>query len=207
MTTLFWVLFWYCVVERLGELAVSRRNQTSMKANGFSEKESSTGVRWMIALHASWYVAMIVEVVSFHAQLPAALKYGAAGAFLAAQVLRFWALTTLGSFWNISVVTTDQVAPLFVSHGPYRFIRHPNYLVVIVEIATLPLVGGAVWTSSIFTLLNALVLARRIPLEESHLFRISGYRDVMGGKGRFIPRNLFGRRCAQHLIRKDELSS
>lgn len=194
MSTVFWVLFACCVLERLGELVISRRNQDKMKASGFSEKETSSGVRWMIALHTSWYVAMLVEVVSFPSMIPAVLGYGAAAAFVLAQVLRFWALRTLGSFWNISVVTTDQAGPRFVSHGPYRFIRHPNYLVVIIEIATLPLVGGAVWTSLIFTFLNGLVLARRIPLEESHLFRVSGYRDVMGAKGRFIPRGLFGRR-------------
>jgi methyltransferase len=192
MTTLFWTLFAYCVFERLGELVVSRRNQKRMKASGFSEKETLGGVRCMVALHFSWYVAMLIEVPNFPSQIPAGVAWFAASAFLLAQVLRFWALRTLGEFWNISVVTTDHDGPRFVSHGPYRFIRHPNYLVVIIELATLPLVGGAVWTSLIFSVLNALVLARRIPLEESHLFRVSGYRDVMGEKGRFIPRGLFG---------------
>ncbi len=147
----------------------------------------------MIALHTSWYVGMLIEAIWWSALLPAPIYYAAAGFFLAAQILRFWTLRTLGAFWNISVVTTDQSIPAFVSHGPYRFIRHPNYFVVVIEIATLPLVGGAVWTSCIFTILNGLVLARRIPLEESHLFRISGYRDVMGEKGRFIPRGLLRR--------------
>lgn len=194
MTTLFWVLFAYCAAERLGELVVSRRNQKRMKANGFSEKETSAGMRCMVALHVFWYVAMLIEVSSSPSAVPQGLAWFAASAFLVSQVLRFWALRTLGEFWNISVVTTDHDAPRFVSHGPYRFIRHPNYLVVIIELATLPLVGGAVWTSLIFSLLNALLLARRIPLEESHLFRVAGYRDVMGAKGRFIPRGLFGRR-------------
>jgi methyltransferase len=194
MTTLFWTLFAYCVVERLGELVVSRRNQHRMKASGFSEKETPAGVRCMVGMHSLWYVAMLVEVSSFPSAIPASTTWFAASAFLLAQVLRFWTLRTLGEFWNISVVTTDQDAPRFVSHGPYRFIRHPNYVVVIIELATLPLVGGAVWTSLTFSVLNALVLARRIPLEESHLFRVSGYRDVMEAKGRFIPRGLFGRR-------------
>lgn len=194
MSPLFWVLFGYCVLERLGELVVSRRNQKRMKRSGFSEKETTAGVRWMVALHTSWYVAMLVEVIWAPCSLPTPIYYGAACLFLAAQMLRFWALRTLGSFWNISVVTTDQSVPAFVADGPYRFIRHPNYLVVVAEIATLPLVGGAVWTACIWTILNGLVLARRIPLEESHLFRISGYRDVMGGKGRFVPRVLLRRR-------------
>ena len=194
MSPLFRVFFLYCVLERLGELVVSRRNQKRMKESGFSERETTAGVRWMIALHTSWYVAMLVEVIWAPSSLPTPIYYGAAWLFLAAQMIRFWALRSLGTFWNNSVVTTDQNSPAFVSHGPYRFIRHPNYLVVITEIATLPLVGGAVWTACIWTVLNGLVLARRIPLEESHLFRISGYRDVMGGKGRFIPRVLLRRR-------------
>jgi methyltransferase len=165
-----------------------------MRSNGFSERETPAGIRWMIALHALWYVAMAVEVGIFPTAIPRGVQFFAVGVFLAAQIVRFWALRALGTFWNISVVTTDQNSPQFVSHGPYRYIRHPNYLVVILEIATLPLVGGAVWTSLIFSLLNVLVLARRIPLEESHLFRVSGYRDVMEAKGRFIPRGLFGRR-------------
>lgn len=194
MTTLFWVLYIYCVMERLGELVVSRRNQAKMISDGFSEKESQSGVRVMVVMHSAWYVAMIGEVLFSPTRLPFALMFGATVVFIAAQGLRFWALLTLGSFWNISVVTTDQVAPRFVSNGPYRFIRHPNYLVVVAEIATLPLVGGALWTALVFSSLNALVLARRIPLEESHLFRIPGYRDSMGMKGRFIPRGLLGGR-------------
>jgi methyltransferase len=130
---------------------------------------------------------MMVEALFRPTPLPVEVATGATLLFLIAQVLRFWALRTLGSYWNISVLTTDGFAPRFVADGPYRFIRHPNYLVVIVEIATLPLVGGAVWTSILFSALNGIVLYRRIPLEESHLFRIPGYREVMGMKGRFFP--------------------
>jgi methyltransferase len=165
-----------------------------MISDGFSEKESQSGVRVMVVMHSAWYVAMIGEVFFAPMPLPSVVLLGSAFVFIAAQCLRFWALRTLGSFWNISVVTTDQVSPRFVSDGPYRFIRHPNYLVVITEIATLPLVGGAVWTSLVFSLLNALVLYRRIPLEESYLFLIPGYRDNMGVKGRFVPRGIFGGR-------------
>lgn len=194
MKIVFWTLYIYCVVERLGELIVSRRNQYEMKAEGFSERESQGGLRVMVAMHASWYLAMAYEAVFHPALLPSLVTWGALALFLGAQVLRFWALRTLGSFWNISVVTTNQDAPRFVSDGPYKFIRHPNYVVVIVEIATLPLLGGALWTAILFSILNALVLRRRISLEESYLFQISGYREVMGPKGRFLPRSASGGR-------------
>jgi methyltransferase len=71
-------------------------------------------------------------------------------------------------------------------------VRHPNYLVVITEIATLPLVGGAYRTALTFSLLNALILQRRISQEEQQLFKVPGYRETMGNKPRFLPsiRNL-----------------
>lgn len=186
--TVFWVLYIYCVLERLGELVVSRRNQAAMKAQGFSEKENTRGLRLMVVMHLGWYLGMLYEVIAAPSQVSSWAAQIALVLFLAAQVLRFWTLKTLGSFWNISVVTTDENAPRFVSEGPYRFIRHPNYLVVIIEIATLPLLGGAVWTALLFSALNGAVLVRRISLEESFLFQIPGYREAMGSKGRFFPR-------------------
>lgn len=186
--TVFWLLYIYCVVERLGELVVSRRNQATMKRQGFSEKESARGLRMMVVMHLGWYLGMLCEVFVSPSCVPLWAAQIALILFLAAQVLRFWTLQTLGSFWNISVVTTDERVPRFVSGGPYRFIRHPNYLVVIVEIATLPLLGGAVWTALLFSALNGAVLCRRIALEESFLFQIPGYREAMGSKGRFFPR-------------------
>jgi methyltransferase len=190
MISLFWVLYGYCVMERLGELVVSRRNQARMVSRGFSEKESPGGLWLMIAMHTGWYVSMAYEAMVAPKPIPATLAVIAGMLFLCAQVLRFWALRTLGSFWNISVMTSDRAAPEFVSDGPYRFIRHPNYLVVIVELASLPLIGGAAWTALGFSILNACVLWRRIPLEESHLLRLPGYREVMGMKGRFFPRTI-----------------
>lgn len=192
MMTIFWVLYGYCVLERIGELVVSRRNQKAMRSRGFSEKESATGLRVMVAMHASWYLCMACEALISPTVVPLIVALVAALSFGLAQGLRFWALRTLGTFWNISVMTSDQSPRAFVSDGPYRFIRHPNYLVVIVEIASLPLLGGAVWTAILFSILNGFVLYRRIPLEESHLLTVPGYREAMGMKGRFFPRRVEG---------------
>jgi methyltransferase len=159
-----------------------------MASQGFSEKESSTGMRAMVVLHACWYVTMILESTLLPRSIPYSVQLVALAIFLGAQLLRFWTLRTLGMYWNISVMTTDEAAPRFVSDGPYRFIRHPNYLVVITELATLPLLGGALLTSVCFTALNALLLRRRIALEEAHLFAIPGYQERLGMLGRLIPR-------------------
>jgi methyltransferase len=187
MNAIFWLLFGYCLAERLFELFVSRRNQRSMKERGFSEKESASGMRAMIILHGSWYVGILLERLFTPTMMPMPLWTTATAVFLAAQAVRFWTLRTLGSFWNISVMTTDSDAPLFVSEGPYRYIRHPNYLVVIIELATLPVIGNAPYVAVFFTILNALLLRRRITLEEAHLFSISGYKEEMASKARFIP--------------------
>lgn len=188
MTAIFWSLYLYCLLERIAELFISRRNQQRMRAQGFSEKESAAGMRFMVVVHVGWYVTMAGEALWYPYPLPSVVEQLALIAFLAAQLLRFWALRTLGTYWNISVVTTDRETPQFVSDGPYRYIRHPNYLVVITEILTLPLIGGSLVTALIFSTLNAIVLYRRIRLEEVFLLRIPGYGEVMGGKGRFLPR-------------------
>jgi methyltransferase len=188
MRGVFWVLFSYCVVERVAELFISRGNRAQMQRSGFIENESKLGLTSMIVLHAAWYVAMCQEVIFRPSEILPIMRYLVVGAFVVAQALRFWTLSSLGGFWNISVMTKDTTREMFVSSGPYRYIRHPNYLVVIVEILALPLAGGAVLTAVVFTILNAVLLARRIKIEEGQLFLIPGYRDAMGAKNRFLPK-------------------
>jgi methyltransferase len=105
---------------------------------------------------------------------------------LGANALRIWSIRTLGAHWNVRVV--DSAAFGVVSTGPYRFIRHPNYLAVFVELAFLPLVQGAWITAALGTALHVAVLRRRIVLEESVLFGDSAYVASMGHKPRFLRR-------------------
>lgn len=187
MTTIFWTLFSYCLVERLLELISSRNNQDAMRAQGFQESETASGMRAMIALHACWYLSLLGETLLAPRFLPFGVQFGAIVAFLGAQGLRVWTLTTLGRYWNVSVLTNRAVANNFISHGPYRFIRHPNYAVVIVEIFTLPLIGNAPLTAVLFSVANGALLRRRISLEERSLLEIPGYKEAMGSKPRFLP--------------------
>lgn len=187
MEGLFWFLFAYCLLERLGELVISRRNHRAMRTKGFIETESKAGMGAMIALHATWYLSLLFEGLVRPLHVAMLVRMGALTLFILAQGLRFWTLISLGSFWNISVLTKGDSEHNFISSGPYRYIRHPNYLVVILELCTLPLIGDAPITSLLFTLANGLLLRRRIPLEEESLLKIPGYRDIMGQKPRFIP--------------------
>jgi methyltransferase len=144
MSAVFWALYFYALAERLAELFLSRRNRSEMTCRGFKQREPARSLAVMVALHVAWLVAVPLESLYDPYPLPAWLSGAAAIAFCLAQILRVWTLRTLGAHWNVSVMTTAEASHEFVSSGPYSLIRHPNYLVVIVEIATLPLVGGAV---------------------------------------------------------------
>ena len=84
---------------------------------------------------------------------------------MAAQVLRYWAITSLGRYWNTRIIVYDQMTR--VQSGPYRYLRHPNYVAVVLEIAVIPMLVGAWYTALLFTIANgALLPFIRIPAEE-----------------------------------------
>jgi methyltransferase len=122
----------------------------------------------MIALHVSWLAAIVTWVVVTEPSPNIPLL----GLYAALQGLRFWVMATLGPYWTTRIITLRD-APL-IKGGPYRFLRHPNYVVVTLEIALLPLVFGAWQIALVFTILNALMLRTRIVAENAAL---SG-RDV-----------------------------
>jgi methyltransferase len=103
---------------------------------------------------------------------------------LFAQGLRYWAVATLGDRWNVRVIVWPDSAP--VTHGPYRWIRHPNYVAVIAEMALVPLIHGAYWTALAFSAGNAALLWVRIRVEEQALGE--SYSHAFGQRPRFIPR-------------------
>ncbi|GIG22761.1 isoprenylcysteine carboxyl methyltransferase [Cellulomonas chitinilytica] len=153
--------------ERLAELVVASRNARWAFARGGVE----TGARHyppMVALHTGLLVACVVEVhVADRPFLPV-LGWTAFAAVLAAQALRWWCIATLGPQWNTRIIVVPGAD--LVHRGPYRWLRHPNYVAVAVEGAALPLVHTAWVTALAFTVLNAvLLLGFRIPAEERAL--------------------------------------
>ena len=113
-------------------------------------------------LHGAWLVAVVLFLPA-----NAGIQWWALGVFIVLQAARVWIIATLGPYWTTRIITLDG-APL-VRRGPYRFVRHPNYMVVAAEIAVFPLVFGEVGVAIIFTLLNAAMLAWRIREEEKAL--------------------------------------
>jgi len=189
---MFKIIFTFCVLQRLAELYLSKSNQRKLLQSGFDLREPTIELGWMIALHVTWFLAMLWESTYFAASLPKVIIGFALITFLGAQLLRLWTIKTLGQHWNISVLAPKSDAAqlkeeAFVDKGPYRYIRHPNYLAVILEFISLPLIGGALWTALIFSILNGIVLRRRIIIEEKFLISRIGYLEKMGKKARLIP--------------------
>lgn len=148
-------------LERLGELALAARNTRRLRAAGAIELDASAYPLFVL-LHGAWLASMALFVP---ASAPAA--WPLLGAFAALQFGRIWVIASLGRYWTTRLIVLPD-HPLIAS-GPYRFLRHPNYLIVIGEIAVLPLVFGLWQVAAIFTLLNAAALTIRIRAENRAL--------------------------------------
>jgi methyltransferase len=169
-------------VMRLVELAVSVRR---MRARPQAVVAEPWLFPAMAALHTALIAAPIAEVVLLDRPFVPALAAFAAVILVVATGLRVWTLSTIGRAWNVRVVVPDGAA--IATTGPYRWIRHPNYLVVMLEIAALPLVHDAWLAALALSLANGLVLARRITTEEAALMQIPAWRRAMASKARFVP--------------------
>ncbi|MGA2950676.1 MAG: isoprenylcysteine carboxylmethyltransferase family protein [Caulobacteraceae bacterium] len=146
--------------ERLAELWLAQRNTAALLAAGAYEV-AAAHYPVIVLLHASWLVAL------WWLARDHPLQWGWLAIFLLLQGLRVWTLATLGRRWTTRIIILPG-APL-VTSGPYRFLRHPNYLVVVGEIACLPLALGAPIVALVFSLANAAVLAIRIRAENAAL--------------------------------------
>ena len=148
------------MLQRLGELVLARRNTRLLLANG--AYEASPGhYPLIVAVHGLWLIALWLLAPGREIVWPLIAL------FVLLQLARLWVLATLGRRWTTRIIVTPG-APL-VARGPFRFVRHPNYVVVVLEIAVLPLAFGLWQAALIFSLLNAIVLSIRIRAEEKAL--------------------------------------
>ncbi len=169
---------------RLLELRLSKTNQRRLAEKG-AVAAAEPNYAWMVLLHCGWLAGAGVEVVLADRRFAPWVGVPAFCLFLAANGIRYWAITSLSAHWNTRVV--DSTALGVVTSGPYRWMRHPNYTAVFVELAALPLIHSAYVTAAVTTLLHIPVMAGRIRLEESVLLSNEQYRKAMGSKPRFLP--------------------
>lgn len=170
---LFVAIISFVILQRLIEVIIAKRNEKRMLAKGAYEVGSSH-YPIMIALHVSFFISLIVEVLFFTNTISTFFPL-LFMLFLFVQTLRIWCLFSLGSFWNTKVIILPGAS--VVKKGPYLFLKHPNYLIVCLEIALLPLMFQAYFTAICFTLLNFAMLSVRIPLEERALREATNYND------------------------------
>ena len=159
-------------LQRLGELILANRNTIRLFARGGREV-GREHYPIMVLLHASWLIAIVALT-----PLDAWPNWWLIGVFAVLQSLRVWVIATLGPYWTTRVITLDD-APL-VTGGPFRYVRHPNYWIVIGEIAVLPLAFGQWQIALVWSALNALLLRHRIAVEST---AIAPRRDPARGSG------------------------
>ena len=164
--TFFNLLIGFVILQRLLEMVYARFNERAMRKQGAIEV-GAEHYKWIVLLHVLFFLSLLVEAWTSGPMLGSGWQVFLV-IFAIAQLLRVWALSSLGRFWNTKILILPGAEK--VKKGPYRWLPHPNYLVVALEIAALPLIFGAWRTALIFSIANALLLLLvRIPAEEKAL--------------------------------------
>lgn len=156
-------------LQRLLELVLARRNERVARAKGAVERGRGH-YPFMVALHSLWLVSTLGEGLLRGPGLPGYWPVALAF-FLLVQPLRYWAILALGYRWNTKILVVP--GEKLVATGPYKFVPHPNYIVVVTEILALPLIFGAWTTALVFTVLNAVLLTVRIREENRALAELA----------------------------------
>jgi methyltransferase len=155
-----YVILSLVTLQRLSELIIARRNTAVLMAQGATEVGAGH-YPIIVAFHALWLIGLW-----FYAG-GQPINWVFIGAFAILQAIRIWVLTTLGPRWTTRIIVTAD-KPL-VMGGPFKYLRHPNYAVVGLEIILLPLAFGMIGYAGIFGLINVFILAYRIYVEENAL--------------------------------------
>jgi len=159
--SLFHAVLGLVVLQRLAELLLAARNTGRLRAAGAIELDAR-GYPAFVLLHGGWLLSL-----AFFVPATAPASWPLLAVYAALQLGRVWVIASLGRHWTTRLIVLPG-APL-VRRGPYRFVRHPNYLIVAAEIAVLPLAFGAVTIAAVFSVANLLLIARRIAIEERAL--------------------------------------
>lgn len=163
--TFFWIFFGALIIQRLSELWVAQRHGALVLAEGGYEV-GQDHYKWIVATHVFFFMGLLLEVTvrfdGYGAGFPVWL-----GLFTLTQGLRYWAILSLGRYWNTRIIVAPDME--HVQRGPYRFISHPNYVAIVTELIVIPMMFGAYMTAVAVTIINAIVLRHRIRVEEQAL--------------------------------------
>lgn len=170
-------------MQRCIELVIAKSNEKWMTNQGAYEVGKQQ-YKYIVMMHIMFLISLCTEVLYFGRE-PASWWWIPFSLFVGAQIVRFWSLSSLGRFWNTRIIILPNAE--VVTKGPYRFIRHPNYVIVAIEILTLPLLFQAYFTAILFSIVNTFLLMVRIQQEEAALAASTNYQDEFAFKGKFVP--------------------
>lgn len=169
----FFIFIGVVIIQRLTELVVAKKNEKWMRSQGAKEY-GKKHYGFMVAIHAGFFVSLLAEVMILNRSLsplwPLLLSL-----FLITQAARVWIISSMEKYWNTKIIVLPGAQT--VKKGPFRFIRHPNYLIVTIELLVIPLLFNAYWTAAVFFILNQAILAVRIPAEERALKSLTDYQS------------------------------
>jgi len=155
-----------------------------MIAHGATKVEEPR-FRWIVLLHTAVLVGAALEVVLLHRPFFPVLAAVMLLLFLGGNAVRLWVVRTMGQHWNVQVMNSTSLG--VVTSGPFRFVRHPNYAAIFVEMFSLPLIHTAWITALLGCVGFAVTISQRLAVEEGVLLANPQYRDAMAGKPRFVP--------------------
>jgi methyltransferase len=180
----FAIFYLVLVIQRIVELSIAKKNENWMLQRGaleFGKKH----YRYMVFIHVLFFASFLTEKVMGNRGM-SVFWPGILLVFFLLQVLRSWAIFSLGRYWNTKILVVPNAH--IVQKGPYRFIKHPNYLVVSLELLIIPFLFNSYFTAIIFTLLNMVMLSIRIPEEEEALKGLTEYESHFQNYNRFLPK-------------------
>lgn len=169
---------------RFAELVISARHRRVLAAEG-AKAVYEPHFKWMALLHAAILAGAALEVVLFHRPFLPGLALPALVLLVVSTWTRWWVIQTLGRHWNVGVM--DSTGQGVVDTGPYRWVRHPNYTAVFVELLALPLIHTAWITALLGSLAHVFVLRARVAAEDRVLLANPDYKARMSRKPRFLP--------------------
>lgn len=165
-----WILIGIIIGQRLVELIIAKNNEKWMKERGGIEA-GSEHYRWFIYLHTLFFLSILIESNIQQNSTMISFNYVYFLVFLAAQLARIWCIYSLGRFWNTKIIVLPRVA--LIKKGPYKYVKHPNYIIVAVELFIIPMLFEAYITAIVFPIFHIMLLRVRIPAEEKALTMLS----------------------------------
>jgi len=181
---LYLILLFGVAAMRIFELRISKKHQQEISARGGCKVKDPVFL-WMAMFHTVVLIAAGAEVVFLHRPLIPALALPMIALFIFANIVRWWVIRTLGEHWNVQVMDSTRLG--VITTGPFRYVRHPNYAAVFVEMIALPLIHSAWITALAGAIAHTIVLTRRLSTEERVLFADPDYAAAMSSKPRFFP--------------------